>query len=311
MKEADLLIIGGSAAGLSAGLFAARRGLKSLIVTKDLGGQLASTLDISNYPGISFIEGYSLAEIMAEQARRAGAQIVTDEISALEATGGERRSFIARGTQNSYVGRALIIALGKTPRSLGLPAEEKYLGRGVGYCSPAEINAAAGQHVVIIGGGGTAFAAAKLGATIAEHVTLVHRNETFRAEQSVVDDVRKLPNVTIMTNTQVTALHGDSVLSEVTVVTPHDTIKLKCDFLLIGAGFTVRPEMYEHLVHTNELGLITVNERQETSRPGVYAAGDICSVPFNQAVISAGEGAKAALSAYTWLTGKPAGSDWG
>ena len=308
MTEIDVLIIGGSAAGLSAGLFAARRGLKTVIVTKDLGGQLASTLDIANYPGISFIEGYSLSEVMAEQARHAGAQIIIDEVSSLETSG---QQFIARGAQNSYTGRSLIIALGKTPRSLGLPDEEKYLGKGISYCAPTEIIKAADQSVVIVGGGGTAFAAAKLGAAIAQKITLVHRNETFRAEKSDIDEVSALPNVEIITNAEVTALHGQPKLEEVTITRSDGSASMiKCDHLLIGAGFTVRPAIYTQLVETNELGLIKVNERQETSRAGVYAAGDISSVPFNQAVISAGEGAKAALSAYSWLTGKPAGSDW-
>jgi thioredoxin reductase (NADPH) len=285
--------------------------LKTVIVTKDLGGQLSSTLEIANYPGINFIEGYSLAEVMAEQARHAGATIVVDEISSLSASGGNQPRFVATGAQDSYSGRSLILALGKTPRGLGLPDEERYLGKGVGYCAPSDIRAAAGQQVVIVGGGGTAFAAAKLGSSIASKITLIHRNETFRAEKAVVDEVRQLPNVEIITNAEVTALHGTPQLSDITITrSDGSSSMISCDHLLIGAGFTVHPELYQELVATNELGLITVNERQETSRPGLYAAGDISSVPFNQAVISASEGAKAALSAYSWLTGKPAGSDW-
>ncbi len=310
MKADELIIVGGSAAGLTAALFAARRGIKTTVITKDLGGQLASTLDIANYPGIPFIEGYSLAEILAEQARRAGANIVFDEISSLNTQANEQVMFVAKGNRE-YWGKAMILALGKTPRGLGLPREKELLGRGVGYCAPSDIRTSAGQRVVIVGGGGTAFAAAKLGASIAEKITLVHRNDTFRAEKMVVEEVRSLKNVEIMTNTIVTELIGTEKLTDVEILTDSVTRVINCDLLLIGAGFTVNPDLYSHLVNTNDLGLITVNERQETSRPGLFAAGDITSVPFNQAVISAGEGAKAALSAYSWLTGKPVGADWG
>lgn len=310
MKDVDLLIIGGSAAGLSAAIFAARRGLKTLVVTKDLGGQLSSTLDIANFPGIPFIEGYSLAETMADQARRAGAIITTDEINQLS-TAPNAAGFIAQGTHAQYQGRALIIALGKTPRGLNLEHEAQLLGHGVGYCAPADIRQAAGQKIVIVGGGGTAFAAAKLGAPIVESITLVHRNETFRAEQTIIDEVKKMSNVTIITNAEVSALHGSPRLTGVTIRTSSGERMIDCDQLLIGAGFTVKPELYQSLVETNDLGLIKVNQKQETSRLGVYAAGDISDVPYNQAVISSAEGAKAALAAYSWLTGKPAGADWG
>lgn len=310
--DTDVLIIGGSAAGLSAAIFAARRGLKTVVVTKDLGGQLASTLEIENYPGLSFTEGYTLAEAMAEQARHAGATIVIDEIITLSATGGEAPLFQAKGNQRVYSGRALIIALGKTPRNLGLPDEQRLHGKGIGYCAPNEIRQAAGKRVVIVGGGGTAFAAAKIGAPIAEEITIINRNHAPRAEEAVIKEVNAMANVTVIPNTVVTGLVGIDKIEAVTVqTTGQEPFKIPCDLLLIGAGFTVNPSLFKDLVETTALGQIEVNERQESSRPGIFAAGDVSSAPFNQAVISAGEGAKAGLAAFTWLTGKPAGSDWG
>lgn len=318
MRSADIVILGGSAAGLSAALYAARRGLSVVVISKDWGGQLASTVDVENYPGILFTEGYTLTDTMAEQAKAAGAVLITDEITSLEEVEGEHRPlFIAKGRHNDYGGPALILALGKTPRGLGLEREQEFLGRGIEYCAPTRIKAARGQHAVVVGGGSTAFAAALLGAQHAHHVTVVHWSDKFRAEAAVISAVRAYPNVTLLTHTQVKKLYGHDKLSEVTLqhidpaTAEQQESKIKCDFLLIGAGFVINPALFSALVETNELGQVKVNVRQETSRPGIFAAGDITDVPYNQAVISAGEGAKAALSAYTYVTGRLAGADWG
>ncbi len=320
-KLYDVVIVGGSAAGLSAALFATRRNLKTVVITKDIGGQLSSTLDVENYPGIQYIEGFNLAVEMRNQAEAAGAKIIIDSVENIkQADKKDGLYFSIKTASNKINGKTVILAYGKTPRSLGIAGEKEFLGKGVSYCTGCDINKYSGQEVIIVGGGSAAFEGAKLAAKICSQVYLVHRNDKFRAEDITVKDVRSLANVKIITNAEVKEILGEKQVQAAVIKTENKTEnnpknneqKIPTNAVFIEIGFEVNRSLTENLVKLDQQNQIIVNEKQETSIAGIFAAGDVTNIPYNQAIISAGEGAKAALSAYSFINeGKPFGADWG
>lgn len=309
----DLIIVGGAPAGLTAALFAARRGLKTLLLTKNIGGQIATTSEVENYPGLKFIAGYELGEVMAEQATRAGTEIKLDTVELIEQSKEPAATFNIKTTTGLFTTKSVILALGKAPRSLNVPGEQEFLGKGVSYCAGCDIKKYAGQPIVIVGGGSSAFTAAKLAITHSEQVWLVHRNGNFRAEQVLIDKVLSSAKVKVKTDAEVTKIEGNEKgVSQVTIQTTKGPESIPAKAVFIEIGFEVKSGFLKELVKMNELNQVIINERQETSVPGVFAAGDITNTPFNQAVISAGEGAKAALAAFSFLNGnRPISADWG
>ena len=309
-KTYDLIIIGGSAAGLSAALFAVRRGLKTLVLTKDIGGQLSSTVDVENYPGIQYIEGFNLASEMQNQAEAQGAKIILDEVKLITK---KAKLITVKTNQQEYQAKTLILAHGKTPRSLNIPGEKEFLGRGVSYCAGCDIKNFKNKEIVIVGGGSAAFEGAKLAGKICKKIYLIHRNDTFRAEKVTIEGVKKMPNVEIITNSQLHEIIGDkNGVNKIMTKTGNEMREISAQGVFIEIGFEIQRGFTEKLVETDNINQIIVNHKQETSTVGIFAAGDVTNVPYNQAIISAAEGAKAALSAWSYLNNnKPVGGDWG
>lgn len=312
-KSVDVVVIGGAAAGLTAALFTARRGLSTAIVTKNIGGQLSTTVDVANFPGIDYITGPNLALTMHAQAASAGAKTVITEVTALTPPTNPGEVFTITTTAGTITAKAVIIALGKTPRNLDVPGERELLGKGVSYAAAAELGPYRDKTVAIVGGGGSAFVALRMASKLATHAHLIHRSDTFRAETAEVERLRQAENITWHTFCEVTAINGRSQVESVTIknsqTAAENTIPVTAVF--IEVGFMVKPDLFVGLVDLTPQKQIIINNRGETSQPGLFAAGDITNSPFNQAIISAGEGARAALAAYTYVTGKPAGADWG
>lgn len=312
-KSVDVAIIGGAAAGLSAALFVARRGLSTVILTKNIGGQLATTVDVANYPGIDYITGPNLALTMHAQAAGAGAKTVITEVHALTPPPKRNGPFSIETTAGTVHAQSVIIALGKTPRSLGVPGERELLGKGVSYAAAAELGPYRDKKVAVVGGGGSAFVALRMASKLATHAHLIHRSDTFRAETAEVQRLRQADNITWHTFCEVTAVNGTGHVESVTVKNSETGKEelVPVDAVFIEIGFMVKPDLFAQLVRLTPQKHIVVDSRGETSQPGLFAAGDVTDAPYNQAIISAGEGARAGLAAYTYVTGKPAGADWG
>lgn len=312
-KSVDVAIIGGAAAGLSAALFTARRNLSTVIITKNIGGQLATTVDVANYPGIDYITGPNLALQMHAQAASAGALTVIAEVHALTPPKETDGSFTVSTTAGTVTAKAVIIALGKTPRSLDVPGERELLGKGVSYAAAAELGPYQNKTVAIVGGGGSAFVALRMASKVAAHAHLIHRNDTFRAETAEIERLQGVHNITWHTFTEVTAIEGTTHVETISIHnTQTDTNEtIPVDAVFIEIGFMIKPDLFAQLVELTPQKNIVINNRGETSQPGLFAAGDVTNTPFNQAIISAGEGARAGLAAYTYITKKPAGADWG
>jgi thioredoxin-disulfide reductase len=308
----DTVIIGGACAGLAAATYAARRAMKTLVLTKDIGGQIATTPSVENYPGIDFITGPQLGQDMYAQAVKWGAEVVFDEVQKLEKRG--EKDFVISADKTTYHAKSIILAYGKTPRSLGIPGEKEYSGRGVSYCVTCDAPLFKNRIVAVVGGGNSAMEGALILAKICEKVYLVHRRNEFRGEAVLLDQINNEPKIE-----KVLSVTPDEVLGNGRVVntlrvksTESDTTRdLEVHGIFVEIGFIVNTGLIKDLVEIDRLNQVVTNKKMETSTSGVFAAGDITDSPYKQAVISAGEGSAAALTAYSYVNeGKPAGVDW-
>ncbi len=300
----DVIIVGGASAGLTAALYTSRQGLKTLVLTKDIGGQALLTNDIQNYPGFPTIGGFDLTQKFEEQAKSFGTQFVYDEALELrERDDCPGACYALKTTAGEYSAPVIILAFGKTPRDLGVPGEQKLKGKGVSYCAVCDGPFFKGRVVSVIGSFDQAMDAAQILAGQAKKVYLVHSFEKPLGDEELLERVSKRENVELVANSKVVELRGESKLESLAIENTKSKLKtdLASDGAFIELGYVAKTQWVKDLVQLNSSGEIAVDASGATSRPGIYAAGDITNIPFKQAVISAGQGATAALSAYNYL----------
>ncbi|PIR27112.1 thioredoxin-disulfide reductase [Candidatus Berkelbacteria bacterium CG_4_9_14_0_2_um_filter_42_30] len=301
MKKYDVIIIGGGPAGITAAIYTARRLLKTLVITKEPGGQIVKTSDIENYPGFDLISGPELAKKFISQAKKFGAEIVFDEVLRLD----EKNSdFIISGRKKNYRSKSLILAFGKVPRKLNIPGEEEFKGKGISYCSTCDAPFFKNKIVVVNGGGNSAFEATLLLSRTAQKVYLIHRRDEFTAEEIMINKIKKVKNVEIITSATIDKIEGDQVVRSITVSHKGKKRKIEIAGFFIEIGYMVEDGLIKKFVEMDEKNQIKVNKDHSTSREGVFAAGDLTNSYYKQIVISAGEGAIAALSAAKYLDEK-------
>lgn len=310
----DVIIIGGASAGLTAAIYTARRALKTLVLTKDIGGQLSTTPDVENYPGFDRIEGWELSNRMKKQAELFGSTVVMSEVTGVRPA---RDEFVVLTHEKEYHTRAVILAFGKTPRNLDVPGEKEFQGKGVSYCATCDMPLYKGKTVVIVGGGNAAIDAVVYGSALAEKIYLVHRRDQFRAEQILVDRMMEKSNVEIIYNSVAKEVTGEGRVNGLTIT---NTQTGADRHLVVGGvfaeiGYVVRADFIKGLVAMTDKSEIITDTQMMSSVPGIFAAGDVTTSPYKQAVVSAGEGCTAALAAYEYLMkkeGKRATRiDWG
>lgn len=301
MKKYDIIIVGGGPAGITAAIYSARRLLKTLVITREIGGQVVKTPDIENYPGFDLISGPELAEKFINQAKKFGAEVVFDEVTQLEE---KNQEFIISGQKEKYVSDCLILAFGKVPRKLSIPGEDEFKGKGVSYCSTCDAPFFKEKIVAVNGGGNSAFDAALLLSKTAKQVYLIHRRDEFTAEDILINKVKKAENVEIITSATIEKIEGDQVVRSITTKQHGKDRKIEVDGLFIEIGYIVEDGLIKKFVEMDEKNQIKVNKDHSTSREGVFAAGDLTNSYYKQIVISAGEGAIAALSAAKYLDEK-------
>lgn len=290
----DVIIVGGGPAGLTAALYASRRALKTLLVSKDIGGQASKTFEIENYPGIDKITGPDLTMTMKKQAEKFGTEFLFDEVSSISAS---KNLFSVQALSRTIDSKSLILASGKKPRELNVPGEHQFKGKGVCYCATCDAPFFKGKTVVVVGGGNSALDAALYLTKFATKIYLVHRSE-FRAEQVMIDAVAKNKQIETIVPDEIEKIEGEARVSSVTLKSGK---KLMVDGVMVEVGYVVDNSILKGLVKLNEKDQILTDENQATSHPGVFAAGDVTTTQFKQIVISAGEGAKAALATYEYL----------
>lgn len=307
----DVIIVGAGAAGLTSAIYTCRKKLKTLILSIDVGGQTNLTSHIENYPGTGAMHGIELMQRFQAEAIGFGAELVMGKANKADKIGNGFRVGLANG--ETYEAKALILAYGKVPRSLGIEGEEKFMGRGVSTCVTCDAPLYKNRDVTVIGGGNSAVEGALELATLAKKVYLIHRRDSFRADEVTVEKLKNNEKIELVLNSIPTKVIGDKNVDGITVenIVTKEKKEIKVDGIFIEIGYIVDTSFVQHLVKVNEKKEIIVDDRGNTSCPGIFAAGDITPVPFKQTVIAAGEGAKAALECYKWITGgKGAVLDW-
>ena len=306
----DLIIIGGGPAGITAGIYAARQKLNSLLITKSFGGQmLKKAVMIENYPGFEEISGMELIQKFEKQLRRASARsdghkidIERDEVTKVEKI--EEHFLVITKNKNRFESKAIIVASGADPRPLKVLGEKEFLGKGLSYCPLCDGPLFSDKTVAVIGGGNSAFEAAIFLSKIAKKIYILEASEKVRADAENQERVKKTGKVEIITNTQVQKIQGKQFVNSL-IYEDRKTkreIKLPVEGIFVEIGSQPATSFVKDLVDFNERDEIAVEfETCQTKTPGLFAAGDCNIGKFKQIVTAAGEGAKAALAAYGYL----------
>tara|TARA_Y100000310_G_scaffold343478_1_gene451317 strand:+ start:7770 stop:8711 length:942 start_codon:yes stop_codon:yes gene_type:complete len=310
-KKYDVIIIGAGAAGLTSAIYTCRKKLKTLVVSIDVGGQTNLTSHIENYPGTGPMVGMELMQKFQEDAKKFGAEFIMGKVKTVEKLK-EQHFKITLANDEVYEAKSLILAYGKVPRSLGIKGEEKFMGRGVSTCVTCDAPLFKNRPVAVIGGGNSAVEGALELAELTDKVYLIHRRDKFRADEITSEKLSKNKTIKLELNSQATEIVGDKNVESIKIENKDKKTKeLKVDGIFIEIGYVVDTKMVEHLVKLNKTKEIIKDERCATSCPGIFAAGDVTNTPFKQTVISAGEGAVAALECYRYVTGsKGSPIDW-
>lgn len=301
MNVYDVIIIGGGPAGLTAGLYASRAKLKTILLEKGLaGGQIATTEQIENYPGFSSGAGYELTAIMEEQAKGFGLEIDMAEVTGVQLTGPEK---IITTNQGEYRARAVILAPGSSSQKLNVPGEDEFTGRGVSFCATCDGPFYEGLTVMVVGGGDAAVEEAVYLTRFAQKVYIVHRRDALRATKVVQERAFANEKIEILWDSVVTEIKGNEILEQVVIKNVKDghTTPVTVDGLFIYIGFVPNTAFLDGQVQMDERGYIITNDRMETSVPGVFAAGDCRQKLLRQVVTAAGDGATAAFAAEKYL----------
>ena len=295
----DLIIIGAGPAGITAAVYAARKKINTLVITKDIGGQAAWSGDIENYTGYQFISGPELAAKFEEHLRKYDITLKEREA----ATSLQKREGVVRVTtdQDFYETRAVIVASGKMTRELGVPGEKEFKNRGLTYCATCDGPLFAGKDVAVIGGGNSALDAALQLMRMCRHVTIVNSALRLTGDPVMQEQVIRSSKVSVINNAQVVTIAGDKFVTSIKIRKGAEEATIPVQGVFVEIGLVPNAAFAQELAK-NELGEIKVDIRNETNIPGIFAAGDVTDVPEKQIIIAAGEGSKAALSAFKYIS---------
>jgi NADH-dependent peroxiredoxin subunit F len=306
----DVLIVGGGPAGAAAAVYAARKGIKTGIVAERFGGQTLDTLGIENYISVLETQGPKFAAALEAHARAYDVDIMNGQRVAAIEPAAEPGGAIGVTLDNGAVlkGRSVILSTGARWKNVNVPGEAEYRNKGVAYCPHCDGPLFKGKRVAVIGGGNSGVEAAIDLAGVVEHVTVVEFADQLKADAVLVNKLRSLPNVQIHTNAQTTEITGDGQKVNGLVFRNRadgSEHRLPLAGVFVQIGLVPNTEFLKGVVELSRYGEIIVDAKGATSQPGVFAAGDATTVPFKQIIIAAGEGAKAALSAFDHLIRTP------
>lgn len=297
-KTHDVIIIGGGPAALAAGIYAGRAELATLIIERQwLGGQIALTHLVENYPGFpDGVDGQTITELMQKQAERFNCQIKTETGERVELDGDLR---IVTTNKNTYAAPAVILATGADPRKLDVPGEDELRGSGVSYCATCDGAFFKDRKVVVIGGGDSAFKEALFLTRFASEVLLIHRRQGFRAERIYVTQAETNPKFNFLLDSVVTSINGTEKVESVTVrnVKSEKISDVPTDGVFIFIGHDPNTGFLENLFPDQAGGKLTTDSGMQTSIPGIYAIGDVREGSYMQVATAVGEGATAAIAA--------------
>ena len=298
-KKYDVVVVGAGTAGLSAAMYAARAGLSVCVIEKSFaGGQIVNSPEVENYPALKTVSGFDFVMALQEQAKGFGAVVTSGAIKSMELSGEEKRFEMARKT---IIGKAVVIATGAAHRKLGIPGEDVFSGRGVSYCATCDGGFFKEKDAVVVGGGETAFEDALYLSGLCNHVTLIHRRDSFRAAKSAVDRLMQKENVTVLTETVPLEIRGEQKVEELVIRQKGEEKILKTDAVFAAVGMQPENQMFAEWVDLDENGYFDAGEDCMTKTPGVFVAGDARRKPLRQLVTAASDGAVAATAAIHYL----------
>ncbi len=322
----DLVIIGSGPAGLAAAIYAQRAKLNTLVIEKEMmsGGQVLTTYEVDNYPGLPGIGGFDLGVKLRQHAEQLDAVFAEDEVKSIEldaeyAKKEETEELQAAeihtdaaaevpwkrivGRKNTYLTKSIIIASGATHRKLGIPGEEAFAGMGVSYCATCDGAFFKKKVTAVVGGGDVALEDAIFLARMCQHVYLIHRRDELRGAKSLQEKLFALENVTVLWDSVVEEIRGDMKVESLALknVKTGEQSDLQVNGVFIAVGITPNSQPYEGLVEMDH-GYIRADESGITSTPGIFVAGDVRTKPLRQIITAAADGANAVTSAERYLT---------
>jgi len=299
VKVYDLIIVGAGPAGITAAVYAARKKLNFLVLSADIGGQTAWSGDIENYTGYQFITGPELTLKFQEHMERFGIEVrVPEELKRIEKKEGCIR--VVTGT-DEYCSRTVIIATGKRPRLLNVPGEKEFKNKGVTYCATCDGPLFKDKSVAVIGGGNSALDAALQMVRLSPKVYVINNTTSLHGDEIMIGKLKSSQNAEIWNNAEVKAIEGDRFVAAVTVEQQGKRVRLPASGVFVEIGLVPNSEAVPFLKR-NEAGEIIVDCYNRTNIEGVFAAGDVTNVPEKQIIIACGEGSKASLSAFRYLS---------
>ena len=308
----DLIILGGGPAGTAAAIYAARKRLKTLLITESFGGQSVVSDDIQNWIGETHITGFDLAKKFEEHVRSFGdiVEIKTEraiEISKyrnIDISSGDMSIFKIKTEQGEYESKVIILAIGARRRKLNIPGEQKFEGKGVAYCSTCDAPLFVGKTVAVVGGGNAGLEAVVDLFPYAEHITLLIRGDSMKGDPATQDEIKNNPKAEIIFNAETKEILGDKFVTGLKYEDgkTKEIKELKLDGVFVEIGSVPNSEIVKDLVELDQWGQVKIDSKHgSTSCHGIFAAGDITDDPYKQNNISAGDAVKAALAAYSYL----------
>jgi len=297
----DVIIIGSGPAGMTAGIYAVRREMKTLVIGREFGGQLVWANEIENYPGFENISSFDLIERIKNQATHAGVEFAQEEVKEIKKMPDGR--FTLYTAKGAFEARTVIIAMGLSPRRLAVPGEVELNSKGVSYCANCDGPFYKNKNVAVIGGGNSALDAAEVMSKIAQKVYLIHRNESFKAFDTLVHEVKNRINIEIILNSEVKQIKGTQKVEGVKILNRASQVErdIDLDGIFIEVGRIASTDLVADLVERNDRQQIIANNKAETKTPGLFAAGDVTDCEFKQITIAMGQATVAILSAYQYL----------
>jgi alkyl hydroperoxide reductase subunit F len=297
----DLIIIGSGPAGMTAGIYAVRREMKTLIIGKEIGGQMVWAGEIENYPGFEKINSFELINKFKQQTLNFGAEMKDAEVQKIERT--EEGTFLLHTNKETFEAKTVIVAMGLSPRRLAVNGEMEFNGRGVSYCANCDGPLFRNKTVAVVGGGNSALDAAEVLSKIAKQVYLINHNPDFKAFDALVAEVKSRPNIEIVFNADVSNIKGAQSVEKILItdVVTKTEREIELNGVFIEVGRIASTDLVNEFVERNERNQIIVNNKAETKTAGMFAAGDVTDCEFKQITIAMGQATIAALSAYQYL----------
>jgi len=294
----ELIIAGGGPAGVTATIYAARKKMDFLVVTTNIGGQVSYSSEIENYTGFQFITGEELSAKLEQHLEKFKFEMKMEEVEKVEKDG---NLFRVRTDSGEYQARTVIIATGRKPRELGVPGEAEFKNRGITYCATCDAPLFEGMDVAVVGGGNSGLEATLQLMKLARSVRVIHNGPQLKADPVYIDKAKESGKVEFLTDTKVLQVTGDKLVKGIKVQRKGKEEMLSVQGIFVEIGSTPNSHIVD-FVDKNQWGEIIVNAKCETNVVGLFAAGDVTNVPEKQIVVAAGEGCKAALTAFRFLS---------